>query len=203
MLEGSGGLTEIQMEHLGTIISSGEHLLDLISNIIDHSRLESNAVSIESIPFDFRELCETAIESMATIAHGKSVDLCLASSIKTDPPPLFGDPTRIRQVLINLVSNAVKFSSEGTVTVAWRYEALGESGDNVLVSLDVADTGIGIPADSKCRCETGLTTRNGSALPKLLPNRQQHHPVVRWKRSRSGHIEGTRSAHGRRLYRSQ
>lgn len=88
----------VQKEHLRTIISSGEDLLGLINNILDHSRLESHSVTLEHIPFVLRDLVESALDSVAAVAQKKDIEICLISSYKSDPPALKGDPFRIKQV---------------------------------------------------------------------------------------------------------
>ena len=146
VLEASPGLSQVQREHLRTIISSGEDLLGLINNILDHSRLESGSVTLEQIPFDFRELAEDALDTVAAVAQKKDLELCMTTSVKDDPPPLIGDPFRIKQILMNLLSNATKFTEKGGILVDCRYEMVGEG--RVRVTVAVSDTGIGIPARS-------------------------------------------------------
>jgi signal transduction histidine kinase len=149
VLEASTGLSDVQREHLRTIISSGEDLLGLINNILDHSRLESGSVTLESIPFSCRDVVEGALDSVAAVAQKKNLELCLLNPADADPPGLMGDPFRIKQILLNLLSNAVKFTHKGRVTVKWRWETLDEG--KVRVEMDVEDTGIGIPAQSESR----------------------------------------------------
>lgn len=122
-------------------------MLGLINNILDHSRLESGSVTLETIPFSCRDVVEGALDSVAAVAQKKDLELCLLNAIIEDPPGLIGDPFRIKQILLNLLSNAVKFTHSGRVTVKWRWEALPEN--KVKVEMDVEDTGIGIPAQSE------------------------------------------------------
>jgi signal transduction histidine kinase len=143
VLEASPGLSTVQREHLRTIIASGEDLLGLINNVLDFAKLESHSVELERIPFSLRDLCEGALDIIASIAQKKDIEVCLVSSIARDPPALLGDPFRVKQVLMNLLSNGVKFTSEGRVTVRWEYE---EIDDKIKVTLRIDDTGIGIPA---------------------------------------------------------
>ena len=147
VLEASSGLSDVQREHLRTITSSGEDLLGLINNILDHSRLESASVTLEEIPFTLRDVVEGALDSVAAVAQKKDLELCLISAYDSDPPGLIGDPFRIKQILLNLLSNAVKFTHKGRVTVKWRWEEVPDQG--VFLELDVEDTGIGIPAQSE------------------------------------------------------
>jgi signal transduction histidine kinase len=115
---------------LRTISSSGEDLLGLINNILDHSRLESRSVTLE--------LVETALDTLAPMAQNKNVEISLASAFPTDPAGLVGDPFRVKQVLLNLLSNAVKFTPNGRVTVRWSHERLPDR--RVAISLEVEDT---------------------------------------------------------------
>ena len=108
VLEASPGLSTVQREHLRTIISSGEDLLGLINNVLDFAKLESHSVELERIPFNLRDVCEGALDIIASIAQKKGIEVCLTSPFTRDPPALRGDPFRIKQVLMNLLSNAVK-----------------------------------------------------------------------------------------------
>ncbi|BEJ17086.1 hypothetical protein CspHIS471_0604870, partial [Cutaneotrichosporon sp. HIS471] len=151
VLETSSGLTAVQQEHLQTIIASGQDLLALISNILDHSKLESNSVQLESIPFSVREVVESALDIIAPVAQSKNVELTVLTTLKSDPPGVIGDPFRVKQVLLNLLSNSVKFTPPGQagrrtarVTVERTWEDLGDG--RIKVALTVADTGVGIPS---------------------------------------------------------
>ena len=147
VLEASPGLSAIQREHLRTIISSGEDLLGLINNILDHSRLESNSVTLERIPFCLRDVVEAALDTVAPTAFNKNLEICLTSPFVDDPPGMLGDSFRIKQVLLNLLSNAVKFTLKGRVVVRWHFELFGD--EKIRVVLEVEDTGLGIPAHSR------------------------------------------------------
>lgn len=144
VLEASPGLSGVQREHLRTIISSGEDLLGLINNILDHSKLENGSVTLERIPFTLRDVIESGLDTIAAVAQKKNLEVSLVNGITSDPPALIGDPFRIKQILLNLLSNAVKFTPKGTVTVKWRFEEAPDEG--VIIHIDVQDTGIGIPA---------------------------------------------------------
>lgn len=150
VLEASQGLTAVQREHLQTIMNSGQDLLALISNILDHSKLESNSVLLEHIPFNVRNVVEGALDMVAPVAQSKNVELTVLSMFKNDPPGLLGDPFRVKQVLLNLLSNAVKFTPPGEkgkrtarVTVKRTWE---EVENQIMISITVEDNGVGIPA---------------------------------------------------------
>lgn len=144
-MEASPGLSQVQREHLRTIILSGEDLLSLVNDLLDVSRLESQSVTLEHIPFNLRDLVESALDVLAPVAHKKDVELCLISPITSDPPELIGDGFRVKQVLNNLLSNGVKFVAKGEVTVHWNHERLPDN--KCKVTIEVRDTGIGIPAN--------------------------------------------------------
>jgi signal transduction histidine kinase len=143
VLRESPGLSEVQREHLQTIQSSGEDLLGLINNILDVARLENSSVSLERTPFSLREVTEAALDTMASAAQKKGLEICLISPFTDDPPGLIGDSFRIKQVLLNLLSNAIKFTSKGTVTVRWTSESRSEN--KVFISLIVEDTVRAVP----------------------------------------------------------
>lgn len=152
VLEASQGLTPVQREHLQTINNSGNDLLALISNILDHSKLESNSVLLENIPFSVRDVVEGALDTIAPVAQSKNVELTAVSMFKNELPGLIGDPFRVKQVLLNLMSNAVKFTPPSDpatrrisrVTVDRSWDELDD--DTIQVTLSVADTGVGILA---------------------------------------------------------
>ncbi len=132
-------LTETRDE-LSTIRSAGAHLLGLIDNILEISRIEAGRIRLDSVPVDVRELVDAAVERSAPELrrNGNRLDV----TIDDDLGRLIGDPRRILQVLVTLVGNAAKFTESGTVTVAVAPE--GEGGGELRFS--VADTGIGIEA---------------------------------------------------------
>ncbi|MDX2164316.1 MAG: response regulator [Gammaproteobacteria bacterium] len=136
-------LTSQQREYAETIRLSGEALLNVINNVLDYSKIESEHLELELIDFDLRTVVEEAVEIVATRAHQKG----LAIGALLDPAMvtwISGDPARISQVLTNLLSNAVKFTSQGEVMVH-------VSLSNNVFRFDVKDSGIGITADIKER----------------------------------------------------
>lgn len=124
-----------------TVVSSGELLLGLVNDILDFSRLEAEGLSLESVPFGVIDTVEDMRLMLAPRAadKGLTLGLRLGSGV---PSFVIGDPLRLRQVLLNLVGNAIKFTDEGHVMVS--VEALGD-GDKVRLRFVVTDTGIGIP----------------------------------------------------------
>jgi PAS domain S-box-containing protein len=139
-------LTDDQREHLKTVRNSAEALLALLDDILDLSKIEARRLKIELVPFALRELLEEVLKILA-FRSSPSV-LQLSCDVRDDTPDfLIGDPNRLRQVLINLVGNAIKFTSRGQVVVRVRPESL--EGSKALLFFSVSDTGIGIPADKQ------------------------------------------------------
>jgi PAS domain S-box-containing protein len=136
-------LTTEQQEYVDRLSRTAAVLLDLINDILDLSKIEAGRLLLEAIPFDPSDLIEDTVELLDVKAQEKG--LRLITNIAPEIPALVqGDPTRLRQVLINLVSNAVKFTEQGHVTIGLACEGAGSAGE--LLHLTVADTGIGIPA---------------------------------------------------------
>jgi PAS domain S-box-containing protein len=137
-------LTPEQHEFVQTIRGSGEALLTIINDILDFSKIESGKLELEQQPFDLRDCLESALDLLAPRAAEKGLDLAYLIA-DTVPATLCGDVTRLRQILVNILSNAVKFTSAGEVVVTVAAQP-GPSQDHTL-HIAVRDTGIGIPAD--------------------------------------------------------
>ena len=137
-------LGDDQRQYAEIARKSGETLLSLINDILDFSKIEARKLDLEVLDFDLRTTVEDTAEMLALKAQEKRLELiCL---IDDDVPSrLRGDPGRLRQLLINLGGNAIKFTNEGEVVI--RVSAAGKTGRQVRVRFDVKDTGIGIPAD--------------------------------------------------------
>jgi len=136
-------LDDDQRDCVGTIVSSGEALVRLVDDLLDVSKLEAGALDLETIPFIATDLVDQVIGLMASRADEKS--LKLSRNVDPDiPPVLIGDPHRLRQILLNLISNAIKFTSKGSVAVDAALVA--RESDTAVVRFTVADTGQGIKA---------------------------------------------------------
>ncbi len=134
-------LNSSQKEYVGIINQSGTALLSIINDILDSAKIESGKIEFQHIPFDLHEVARGAIHTISPNATKKQIDL----DCHVDPginQPLYGDPGRLRQVLLNLVSNAVKFTTKGHVVLEIRL--LGESENAYQLHFSVKDTGIGI-----------------------------------------------------------
>ncbi len=141
-------LTDDQRDYVETIHSSADSLVTIIDDILDFSKIESGRMDFEERPFDLRTCIEESLELLAPKVHEKRLDLAyeLDDSI---PQVIVGDATRLRQILVNLVGNAVKFTAKGEVAVN-AFWAEPNSGNGML-HFTVRDTGIGIPEDKQVR----------------------------------------------------
>lgn len=137
-------LTEEQRDFVLTIASSGEALLEIISEILDFSKVETGKLSLEKFPFEIGILVEETLDLIGHQARAKGLELM--GGVSPDVPIVVeGDPGRIRQVLINLLSNAVKFTREGYVSLSVSH--FGTDGEMDIIRFEVTDTGIGIPSE--------------------------------------------------------
>ncbi len=139
-------LTREQREYLGAVKDSAESLLSLIDDILDFSKIEARKLTLERVEFGLRDAVGEVVHALGPRAIGKGLEL--ACQVRPDVPErVIGDPRRLRQVVFNLVGNAVKFTERGEVLV--RIELESEGGGEVVVHGTVSDTGIGIPADKQ------------------------------------------------------
>ncbi|MBN2009017.1 response regulator [candidate division KSB1 bacterium] len=138
-------LTKQQHDYLNIAKQSAESLLDLLNDILDFSKIEAGRLELEEIDFDLRKVFETAVTTLAIQANTKKLELLL--NIAPDVPhALKGDPGRLRQIVVNLIGNAIKFTEKGEIVVQVQ---LAEHKKDGFIGIHVAvkDTGIGIPAD--------------------------------------------------------
>ncbi len=131
---------------IGTIQRNGEHLLMIINDILDISKIEAGKIEMEQTVFSTRQLLEDIIALMKHKAEGKGLEL-IAHIDPDVPEQLLGDPTRIRQILVNLIGNAIKFTHHGSVTTSLSTSPLPEDPNRFHVRFSVADTGIGISSE--------------------------------------------------------
>jgi len=141
-------LTPTQRDYLKMVEESGENLLAIINDILDFSKIEAGQLELDPVPFDLRDSLGDAVRSLALRAHDKGLEL--ACSIDPEVPwMLEGDLGRLRQVIVNLLGNAIKFTDHGEVLLNIRCQAKTTSECTLLFS--VWDTGIGIPADKQAQ----------------------------------------------------
>ncbi len=163
-------LTPEQQHYVQVFSSAGENLLSIINDILDISKIEAGHLELEAVGFDLTELAETTCDVLAFKAHERGLEL--ACNITPEvPAPLIGDPVRLRQIIMNLIGNAVKFTEQGEVTLEVKKKSLEtadpESGDIELL-FSVSDTGIGIPPnkidgifDSFKQADSSTTRKHG------------------------------------------
>ena len=130
-----------QRDYLETIRYSGENLLSIINDILDFSKIEAGKLTLDSAPFDLRELIEDTLAILAPSATEKKLDLILFYD-NAAPHALIGDPMRLRQVLTNLISNAIKFTQQGHIAV--KVESSEHADAPAPIKISIIDTGIGI-----------------------------------------------------------
>ena len=139
-------LLPAQREYLRVVRESGEVLLNLVNDILDFSKIEAGKLTLEETEFDLRELLGDILKSLALRAHSKGLELI--GRVRADVPPrLLGDSTRLRQVLTNLVANAIKFTEKGEIVVD--AGCMTRSASHLMLHVGVRDTGIGIPSDKQ------------------------------------------------------
>ena len=156
-------LTPEQREFAETIKTSGDALLTLINDILDFSKIEAGKLEIEKTNFDLRLLIEEIGDLMALRAQQKGLEFI--SLIGPDiPAPVNGDPGRIRQILLNLTGNSIKFTSEGEISVSAL--TVHETEETVLVRFSVTDTGIGIPSEKVTSIFDSFTQVDASTTRK-------------------------------------
>jgi signal transduction histidine kinase/DNA-binding response OmpR family regulator len=137
-------LTREQRESLEMVSDSAESLMTVINDILDFSKIEAGKLDVDAVDFQLRDLLGDTLKSLALRAHRKGLEL--NCDIRPDVPDrLVGDPHRLRQILVNLVGNAIKFTEAGEVTVRAELKENGQ--DGIHLHFTVVDTGIGIPAD--------------------------------------------------------
>ncbi|MDZ7848619.1 MAG: ATP-binding protein [Owenweeksia sp.] len=156
-------LSEEQLDYVNTIRLSGDALLSVINDILDFSKIEAGNMSLEEFPFEVTQCVEEAVELLSSRISTREVELLyfVDSSV---PAIVSGDITRLRQVLINLIGNATKFTSEGEIVV--RADVLKQEGDKVMVQFSVRDTGIGIPQEKQEKLFNAFSQADSSTTRK-------------------------------------
>lgn len=150
-----------QTKYLTAISSSGEHLLDLIGDILDLSKLNSNARELEKRPFTILEVMELSRKTFNLVCQNKGVNLIIDNQLK-GPYPVLGDVTVLNQILFNLLSNAVRFTAQGTISLTAMHHADSEFDSSPGVVFVVTDTGKGIKADAISQLFNPFTQEDSS-----------------------------------------
>jgi signal transduction histidine kinase len=147
LMRDDANISEQQQETLNIINSSGEHLLDLINDVLDMAKVEAGHISVESAPLDLGKMMRDIIDLMRVRTEEKGLQLLLDQSSEF-PRFVRTDGGKLRQVLINLVGNAIKYTREGSVTLHLNTRP-ADSPEGLLLILEVEDTGVGIGADDQ------------------------------------------------------
>ena len=152
-----------QRDSLNMVKSSADSLLSLIDDILDFSRIEAGMLEMEAIEFNLRDSLDGAMKAVSIRARQKGIEFLYEIAPET-PDALRGDPSRLRQVVLNLIGNAVKFTSRGEVVL--RIEKQAETEDEVTLHFSVSDTGIGIPLQKQQSIFEGFTQADTSMSRK-------------------------------------
>ena len=138
-----GSLARQQRDHLNTIRKSSEILLTIINDILDFSKIEAGKLTFDRVPFQLRDIMEEVMVMLAPAAHDKNLDL--VTLVYNDVPNnLMGDPLRLKQIITNLLNNAIKFTHAGEVVLRASLEEEATSHGSVTLRISVADTGMGL-----------------------------------------------------------
>jgi len=152
-----------QREYLGLVRASAEALLTLINDILDFSKIEAGKLELDPLDFELRQVVGAAVQTTAIKAFDKGLEMCceILPDVSDD---LIGDGGRLRQIIINLCGNAIKFTHQGEVTL--RVETEEETEDEVVLHFAVRDTGIGIPGDKQALIFEAFSQADGSTTRK-------------------------------------
>ena len=173
-------LDPLQMDYVKTIKGSAEDLLEIINDILDYSKIDAGKLHLDCIPVDLRACIDEVLSLLAPIAHKKGIDLIPATALNV-PKTLLGDPLRLKQMLTNLVSNAIRFTEHGYVLI--RTDIEKESDKDYTISLSVTDTGAGISKEDQAslftafhQANTSITRRyGGSGLGLIICKKLAEH----------------------------
>lgn len=157
-------LTPEQREYLGLVKTSAEALMSLINDILDFSKIEAGKLDLEHIDFGLRDCVGDTAHTLALRASEKKLEL-ISHVVSDVPDALVGDPGRLRQILVNLAGNAIKFTEEGEVEI--KVEVESESDHDVWLHFSVRDTGIGIPEHKRSHIFESFTQADGSTTRKF------------------------------------
>jgi len=162
LLEGTR-LSPEQREYLGMVRGSADALLTVINDILDFSKIEAGRLDLDPIDFGLRDTFDDTMKSLSLRAHAKNLELAY-HVLSEVPDGLVGDPGRLRQVILNLVGNGIKFTERGEVVVRVAAESIEEG--QVRLHFSVADTGIGIPVEKRQTIFAAFTQADGSTTRK-------------------------------------
>jgi protein-histidine pros-kinase len=157
-------LNALQRDYVETVNSSAQSLLDLLNDILDFSKIEAGKLELEVIDFGLRDVLEDALATYAGRCHSKGIELIL--DVRPDvPDALIGDPYRLRQVVLNLVSNALRFTTHGEVVVRAEISQINEI--ETLLRFTISDTGCGIDGDKREAIFNAFTQADNSTTRRF------------------------------------
>jgi signal transduction histidine kinase/CheY-like chemotaxis protein len=171
-MNGILGMTELvldtelsteQRDSLGLVRLSAESLLTIINDILDFSRIEAGRLELESIPFELRESLGDTMKALSFRAHQKGLELIYDVNPEL-PETLLGDPSRLRQMIVNLVGNSIKFTEQGEIAVSVQQDSA--TIDSTILHFVIRDTGVGIPADKQQHIFDAFSQADGSMARK-------------------------------------
>ena len=157
-------LTAEQREYMTLVKSSGESLLTLINSILDFSKIEAKKLELDPVEFDLRDTLDTAMRTLATRAQEKGLEISCHVHSQV-PDSLVGDASRLRQIVTNLVGNAIKFTAVGEVLLD--VDAQERTATEVVLHVTVSDSGIGIPADKQAQIFRPFVQVDGTTTRKF------------------------------------
>jgi two-component system, sensor histidine kinase and response regulator len=157
-------LTAEQRDYLNTVKASADSMLSVINDILDFSKIEAGRLELDPVSFDLRDLVEDTVRALALRAHEKGLEL-ICDVLPEVPEYMVGDITRIRQVMVNLLGNAIKFTAQGEVELEVALQS--ESAEQLHVHFLVRDTGIGIPLDKQKIIFEAFSQADGSTTRKF------------------------------------
>lgn len=156
-------LTVEQRDSLGLVKFSAESLVTVVNDVLDFAKIEAGKLDIESIPFDLRESLGETMKALGFRAHQKGLELIY--EVQPDvPEAVLGDPGRVRQIIVNLVGNSIKFTERGEILLSVTPEA--ESSEAGSLHFAIKDTGVGIPADKQQEIFKAFSQADGSMARK-------------------------------------
>jgi len=156
-------LTPEQRGYLNLVKSSAESLLALLNDILDFSKIEARRLDMETIDFNLRDCLDDTLQTVSLRAHEKGLELA-CHFLPDVPEGVRGDPTRLRQIVINLIGNAIKFTSQGEIVM--RVETEQETGNEATLHFAVSDTGLGIPLEKQASIFEAFTQADNSTTRK-------------------------------------
>jgi len=157
-------LSNVQRDYLETVRGSAESLLVVINDVLDFSKIEAGKLHIDSVDFSLRQTLESTLKPLALQAKQKGLELLVDVHPKV-PDAIVGDPGRLRQILVNLIGNAIKFTEAGEIVVTVTEDAAADRAARLVFT--VADTGIGVAADKQALIFNAFTQADGSATRRF------------------------------------